>query len=202
MEAAEKYGLTEDQIEQVHKELEKLATQILASRLDLSSETDYNLLNSDASSLSKKEKLNLLKALHQRLQKVHNVISNGANRSASLSDLAGMMPLRGSNRERSASAIQANNSHKLSKGSAKERKIRRASASKASSGRKRNSNSTDIDDDDFKMKEAGEAEKIARESDISTLMAMGFGERQARDALEEADGNLEIAAEWIVSHCI
>ena len=61
------------------------------------------------------------------------------------------------------------------------------------------------DDSDVEMEEAAgvaEAQGAAFAADVSTLLAMGFDERQARDALEEAEGSVEMAAEWLMTHCV
>ena len=50
--------------------------------------------------------------------------------------------------------------------------------------------------------EAAAAVGAATAADVATLVAMGFGERQAKDALEEAEGSVEMAAEWLMTHCM
>lgn len=205
-DAASKYGLNEEQLREVEKQLEELASQRTSIHLDLNPEIDLDLLNRDVSTLSKQDKVDLLRAMHQRLQKLHQAMANPRNRGSSLFDFAGRIPLRGSNREKTTSNAY-NSTGIVGKGkSAPKMKKNRSSSSRGSmGGSKKSSKYLDMidDDDDFVMQEdTDEAEKIAMESDLSLLLAMGFGERQARDALEETGGNVEAAAEWIVSHCI
>ena len=40
------------------------------------------------------------------------------------------------------------------------------------------------------------------EADIGQLVAMGFGRRQAMDALEETNGSVEGAVEWLMINCV
>lgn len=42
------------------------------------------------------------------------------------------------------------------------------------------------------------AAAAAAEADVAQLMGMGFSAKQARDALEEAGGDVEAAIEWLV----
>ena len=59
----------------------------------------------------------------------------------------------------------------------------------------------DIELDDVAMT-AKECRDAGHEANISTLVAMGFGRRQAMDALEETNGSVEGAVEWLMVHCV
>jgi len=49
---------------------------------------------------------------------------------------------------------------------------------------------------------AKECRDAGHEANISALVSMGFGRRQAVDALEEANGSVEGAVEWLMVHCV
>lgn len=49
---------------------------------------------------------------------------------------------------------------------------------------------------------ARSAAAAAAAADVEQLTAMGFSARQARDALEECDFDVEAAIEWLVAHCM
>ena len=49
---------------------------------------------------------------------------------------------------------------------------------------------------------AAAAAAAAAAADVEQLVAMGFSSRQAREALEEADNNMEAACEWLVANCV
>jgi hypothetical protein len=46
------------------------------------------------------------------------------------------------------------------------------------------------------------AAAVALAADVATLAAMGFGARRAREALEEAGGDVEGAVEWLMASCV
>jgi Holliday junction resolvasome RuvABC DNA-binding subunit len=46
------------------------------------------------------------------------------------------------------------------------------------------------------------AASAALAADMQELVSMGFSSKQARDALEEASGDVEAAAEWLVANCM
>jgi hypothetical protein len=46
------------------------------------------------------------------------------------------------------------------------------------------------------------AADVALAADVATLTAMGFGARRAREALEEAGGDVEGAVEWLMASCV
>ncbi|CAL5223286.1 g5774 [Coccomyxa viridis] len=47
-----------------------------------------------------------------------------------------------------------------------------------------------------------EAELTALEADMSQLQGMGFSKTKAKEALEECHYRLDMAVEWLVSHCV
>jgi len=47
-----------------------------------------------------------------------------------------------------------------------------------------------------------ECRRAGVEANINTLVQMGFPRRQVVDALEEANGSVEGAVEWLTVHCI
>ncbi|CAK0784827.1 hypothetical protein CVIRNUC_008031 [Coccomyxa viridis] len=47
-----------------------------------------------------------------------------------------------------------------------------------------------------------EAELTALEADISQLQGMGFSKSKAKEALEECHYRLDMAVEWLVTHCV
>jgi Holliday junction resolvasome RuvABC DNA-binding subunit len=49
---------------------------------------------------------------------------------------------------------------------------------------------------------AAAAAAAAVAADVEQLVSMGFSSRQAREALEEADYNIEVACEWLVANCV
>lgn len=49
---------------------------------------------------------------------------------------------------------------------------------------------------------AAAARRAALEADIGFLMDMGFSRSKAREALADAEGNLEEAVTFLVSHCV
>ena len=57
----------------------------------------------------------------------------------------------------------------------------------------------ELDDVAMTARECRDAE---HEANISALVSMGFGRRQALDALEEANGSVEGAVEWLMVHCV
>jgi len=61
----------------------------------------------------------------------------------------------------------------------------------------------DLDGVEEQERETADACRDAgMEADIGQLVAMGFGRRQAMDALEETNGSVEGAVEWLMVHCV
>ena len=58
------------------------------------------------------------------------------------------------------------------------------------------------DQEDEDSHAAAAAAAAADDADIEQLAGMGFTRSQARDALEEAGGNVEVAIEWLCANCI
>lgn len=57
----------------------------------------------------------------------------------------------------------------------------------------------ELDDVAMTVRECRDAGHAAN---VSALVSMGFGRRQALDALEEANGSVEAAVEWLMVHCV
>ena len=57
----------------------------------------------------------------------------------------------------------------------------------------------ELDDVAMTVRECRDAGHAAN---VSALVSMGFGRRQALDALEEANGSVEAAIEWLMVHCV
>jgi len=173
----------------------------------------------DPTTLSKDDKLAMLKALHARLGKLQSTLTQHEERvaaAAAAKDGALKEPSN-SDQENDNGAVNAAvapaaaaAAAATTKGGA--RQIKRKSAGSdaplkskgAARGNGRGKKSTTYESDE-EMEDAAEVEaavQAAAAVDIDTLMAMGFGKRQAKDALEEAEGSVEMAAEWLMTHCM
>ena len=147
--------------------------------------------------------MNVLRLLHSRLEKLQGKLTEHAQQAIKTVEA---QPNDDSNRENNAvnapastavapRSMKPGNRNGKRKSSEREGKKVRGRAKKLSSE----------DDSDVEMEEAAgvaEAQGAAFAADVSTLLAMGFDERQARDALEEAEGSVEMAAEWLMTHCV
>lgn len=86
---------------------------------------------------------------------------------------------------------------------------KRAAKATKKAGRKgkRAEEDDEVDDpmefgEDDAARTAMECRAAGHEASISALVAMGFGRRQAKDALEETNGSVEGAVEWLMVHCV
>lgn len=167
----------------------------------------YNYAAADPVTLSKDDKLSVLRLLHSRLEKLHGVLTNHAKQAAKAAEA---QPSDDSNRENNAvNAVVRPTSATVApisgKSGSRTGGKRKSAGSDVKKGRGRPRKPSSEDDSDVEMEEAAAlaaAEGAAIAADVATLVAMGFEERQVRDALEEAEGHVEIAAEWLMTHCV
>lgn len=140
--------------------------------------------DSDASKMTRAEQVALLRRLHAKLAALHATLAaklaGGAATSGQENCGANTKPPR---------VVSARG--KLPKAGAKRK-------SAAAEGR---------DEEKFEEEERGdtdmaEAVHAASAADAATLVAMGFPGRQARDALEECGGDVEVAATWLLTNCV
>jgi hypothetical protein len=171
--------------------------------------------DSDTTTLSRDEKIAILKELHAKLTELQGLVGPAAENfqpggphADPQSAAAG--PSTSADQENTAAranptamAIEARTFK-----SAPKRKV--IGGAKPAKGR---SKPLVVDDDE----EEPDAQAAARDSsdeemadvdaavavaDVAELMAMGFTAKQAKDALEDADGNVEAAANWLVGNCL
>jgi hypothetical protein len=225
-EAKSKYGLTPEQIREVQEQLEDLAAQQGVARASSAPGAGVDLLECDADSLSKAEKIELLRALHARLQQLHDFEVSGGSSARARAAIPSSSD--GENRYQPLGAARNGSRSRLANGSTARKENASAARKKGKNGRaatgkrlisarqKVDGDDEGDDEDCFGGRnvpggtderneahgEAMELEGAADAADLATLVAMGFSERQARDALEEAGGNIDAAAEWLVVHCV
>ena len=219
-EARIKYGLTSEQIKEVDEQLEELAASNLAAAGG-TSEEDLKLLAADPATLSKEDKVAVLKLLHARLEKMQGALTQHAQQAAKAADAA-KQPARPSNSNQEndtaneVAAPVAAGGAAVPLGTKPPRSGKRksagsdapAAATKAGSGRgngrRKKASASASEDSDEEMEEAAAAaaaEGAALDADVEQLMSMGFEERQVRDALEEANGDVQAAVDWLMEHC-
>jgi UBA/TS-N domain len=166
----------------------------------------------DPTTLSKDDKMAVLKALHSRLEKLQSTLTQHEERVAAASkDVVAGEPSN-SDQENDNDAANAVVAPAAAVGATTTkvgaRQTKRKSAgsdaptkgkgNRPGRGRKGNESDEEMED----IAEAKAAVGAAAAADVATLVAMGFGERQAKDALEEADGSVEMAAEWLMTNCM
>lgn len=218
-EARQKYGLCSEQIKEAEEQLEEVAAAAHAS-VGISEEAAA-LLSAEPSTLSKEDKVILLRALHTRLEKLHSAFAKETSKPPRAPTAATTKGTKGAIQP-STSSDQENNGgpNTNQRSGVAGWKKRKSTGSGRGSSRQKNmlvdSDSEDgmddggMDDENAGINKAGginEGEnsdvlEAARAADVGMLISMGFGERQAQDALEEADGSLEMAAEWLMTHCV
>ena len=150
----------------------------------------------------------MLKALRSRLEKLQNTLTQHEQRVATA-------PKDGetsnSDQENDNDAVNAvapmAAAVATTKGGSARQTKRKSAGSDAPAkgkgnrpGRGKKSTGNESDEEMEDVAEAKAALGAAVAADIETLVGMGFGERQAKDALEEADGNVELAADWLMKH--
>lgn len=214
-ESKAKYGLTEEQLQEVDRELEaifgskmkeqeeiKHHREILAELKIVSETPDRQELES----LSRTEKIQRLRMLHEKIHQAQAVYKYHVSRQCQhifqRNHKAGThgrenMGLNTSFEKK----VQRTSSGAKNKMAGARRKV---AAKKRRSGTKHVVDLTE--DDELPLENvdgvAKECLDAGLEADISTLTAMGFGRRQVIDALEESNGSLEGAVEWLTVHCV
>jgi hypothetical protein len=216
-ESKAKYGLTEEQLQAVDQELEvifgsKMKEQeetkhhrdILAELKIVSNTPDRQELET----LSREEKIGRLRMLHEKIHQAQTVYKYHVSRQCQ----------QIFQRNHKSSGSHANGRENMGLNTSLEKKVQRTSSggknkidgvrSKKAVAKKRRVTKQVVDlteDDDVPEQIDGiakECQDAGFEADIATLTAMGFGRRQVIDALEEANGSLEAAVEWLTVHCV
>lgn len=214
-EARAKYGLTPEQIREAEEQLEEIAAAMAANTNAAAGEAatasaSVAATMGDPTTMDKEGKVAMLRALHARLASLQATLQQHSAAKAeaaqpSTSDQENLVANAPTGTHAAVPPTTvATAVAKQSKGSARGRG---KGPSKVTAGSKRRAAiaAADGDDDDFMDggdEEMVDASAAALSADVATLTAMGFGERQARDALEEADGNIDMAAEWLMTHCV
>lgn len=188
-----------------------------------------SLLESDPSNLTKEDKLALLNALHQHMQSLNTLLEKSVNRRANGDDedsapspdsdqenkasnsgghddgIGGTRTITASTLAKAHRRRPATTTSTAAGGAIKTKRTKSSSlAQKTLHNNKRDVSVLYDSDDDNDGGDDGfqNVEQIAACADVETLVAMGFSKRQAEEALDEADGSVEGAAEWLMVHCI
>lgn len=195
-EARAKYSLSAEQIKEAEDQIEDLmairrGASYVAEKPDIA-----ELLSVNPADLQTREaKLALLKKLYLRIQRL-NVAMNLAKKKLLCMDSG--EENQGINAPRRSTFRKASTTNKPVKVKSSKRgasEIHKKSKRSAPAGAAASENETD-------RNEMNEAFNVALQSDVSTLMDMGFSKKQAQDALDESGGDLEIAAIWLMEHCV
>jgi len=215
-ESKEKYGLTEEQIaavdlqlEEIHAERMKKQDEIKTHREELTvlkSESIPSIQEMEL--LSRSEKIELLRGLYAKLQKAqtilryhvdlskqqvfqrHKVATNqGSGRENRTANGEIVRTLSGSKHKDS---LQARTSVPVKK--------QRSTTKKSITARRRLKSSDEDEAIDSNI--VKECQRAGVEANIDALVGMGFARRQVIDALEEANGSVEGAVDWLTVHCI
>ena len=215
-EARKKYSLTPQQIKDADDQIKELMATAQAS-VGVSEE-DAALLSADPSTLSTTDKVAVLKLLHTRLRRLQTTMTTYT--AAQLQKQQQKQTAQKSKSTLPSTSNQENGTNNSAGGPSRTAKRKSAGSmpNRAPRRGKKNADpgSSSDDDDmtnegdrgDVEMGDAGVAAETAAavnaalNADVATLVAMGFGERQVRDALEEVDGSVEMAAEWLMTHCV
>ena len=212
-----KYGLTQEhmdavdaQLEQIRGEKMKKVDEMKIHREQLASMKNEVFMTVDElEGMGRAEKIELLVRLAESLRQAHTLykyhlqlsqqhvfsrhkVGSGRENKTSNGDV--VRTLSGSKNKEARISRQG-----------QPKKRRTAPVKKAAVSRRR-SRSTDVDDDEFvdgyDVSIARECQRAGIEANVDTLMAMGFERRQVIDSLEEANGSIEMAVEWLTVHCI
>jgi len=211
-EARATYGLTPEQIVEAEEQLEELAATMKSTGSGVDEATEAKVaierkkeiaLSGDITKLTKEEKVALLRELHSMLGSLQEtLVQHQAAPEGTITQPTREHgtegthhPFSSDQENQTANAVpqvhpKQDRKHGIEKTGGKKQTKERRSAGK------RRSVAVDEDDDD-EMRDATMANGVAVAADVATLVAMGFGERQAKDALEEAGGSVEGAAEWL-----
>lgn len=190
-EARVKYSLSPDQIKEAENQIDDLmairrGASYLAEKTDIS-----ELLSVDPGNLSKDAKLALLKKLYLRIHRLDAAMSLARKR---------LLCIEKDEENQGINAPRRTTSRKVSISKPVKVKRTKKEAPDIQKRSKRSINATsliEIEKDEMK-----EAFNVALESDVSILMDMGFSKKQAQEALDESGGDLEMAAIWLMEHCV
>lgn len=215
-ESKEKYGLTDEQIAAVDLQLEEIHAERMKKQDEIKTHREeLTVLKSESipsiqelEHMSRSEKIKMLRGLYAKLQKAqtifryhvelskqqvfqrHKVATNqGSGRENRTANGEIVRTLSGSKHKDS---LQARASGPVKK---------QRSAKKSTTAKRRqikSSEEEDIIDNDI----VRECQRAGVEANIDALVAMGFARRQVIDALEEANGSVEGAVDWLTVHCI
>lgn len=213
-ESKVRYGLTEEQMMDVERQLEDIFEAKMKEQGDMTHHREVlNQLKSiglpaidEIQAFSREEKLGRLRDLYDKLREAHAVYKYHASRQqchhmfqrnhkASMNTSGGRENVsENGNIRRTASGSK----NKKAGDKKKNKKKRRVSDE---SGMKTSSTDEEIDVT-YDSDTAKECEVAGLEASIATLTAMGFARRQVVDALDEANGSIEGAVEWLTVHCV
>lgn len=161
--------------------------------------------------------MSVLKALRSRLEKLQSTLTQHEQRVAAAKDTVGETSNSDQENDNDAvnavapsatTAAVAATTTKGGGGSARQFKRKSAGSDAPAKGkgtRPGRGKKSSGDESDEEMEDAAEAKAAmgaAAAADIAMLVGMGFGERQAKDALEEANGSVDVAADWLMTHCM
>lgn len=219
-ESKAKYGLTDEQLRAVDQELEA----IFGSRMKEQEETKHHrdivaelkIISKtpdrqELESLPRMEKIKRLRELHEKVQQAQTVYKYHVSRQCQ----------QIFQRNHKSTGVHANGRENVGLNTSLEKKSQGAKNKKAPRGKKAAAKKRRVvtkhcidltgeeEGEEYDGEQNPEIDGVAREcrdagleADISTLTAMGFGRRQVVDALEEANGSLEGAVEWLTIHCV
>jgi hypothetical protein len=218
-ESKSKYGLTQEQMDTVDAALE----EIYGSRMKDDEEVKRHrgLVEELVKEVvgerperavvegwSREEKMAKLRELHEKLEQAQHVYRYHVSRQCQQTFQRKHKADGGENNPAKANKAPAVGGKKTgSKPSAKRGKRFNTNGNKPKRGKKcdvveilseEDADAMDMGDDDV----AKECRDAGHEANISALIAMGFGRRQAMDALEETNGSVEGAVEWLMVHCV
>lgn len=190
IEAREKYGLNAVQLQEVEEQLEEVRKRQTAAVL-----MTGRLMSEDADVLSKEEKIALLQKLHSRLASFCDQMHGAVVQTVPSNIKAPQQFSDGENQEANA------NEPLMPQGTTKQPGILQKKRSSTIKRKATHSGGDDCSSDE----ESGDRKmrgglQIPPEF-IETLVAMGFSQKQAKEALEETEGDMESAANWLMSNC-
>jgi len=216
-ESKAKYGLTEEQLQAVDQELEAIFGSKMMEQEEIKHHRDIlaelkivskTPIRQELETLSRAEKIDRLRMLHDKIHQAQAVYKYHVSRQCQQIF------------QRNHKSSHAHGRENMGLNTASEKKVQSRTLSgktkmagarnKKAAAKKRRVATTQLvdltEDDDIPEEEmhgvAKECQDAGLEADISTLTAMGFGRRQVIDALEEANGSLEGAVEWLTVHCV
>ena len=196
-EARAKYSLSAEQIKEAEDQIEDLmairrgATHV-ADKPDIA-----ELLSVNPADLQTREaKLALLKRLYLRIQRLNAAMNLAKKKLLSMDNDEENQGINAPRRSTFRKASTTNKQVKVKSSKRVASEIQKRTKRSAPAAVAATSKS------EADRNEMNEAFNVALESDVSTLLDMGFSKKQARDALDESGGDLEMAAIWLMEHCV